>query len=170
MSEREGSDMSTTDKPFGPLRAIVYGGAIVGMFDFAFATVLTLARGRPWYRPWQGVAYALLGPDAMNGGRSVIALGIVCHFVVATSIAAAFVIASRWLPFLTRYAIPVGMVYGAFVFFVMNWVVIPLTRIGRVPPFTTRILLLSLAVHVFLVGLPAALCARESTRRSAVGG
>jgi len=150
------------DKPLSPLRAIVYGGAIVGMFDFAYATVLTLARGRPWYRPWQGVAYALLGPDAMNGGSWVIALGIVCHFIVAGSIATAFVLASRRLPLLTRHAVPVGMVYGAFVFFVMNWVVIPLTRIGRVPPFTTKILLLSLAVHVFLVGLPAALCAREA--------
>jgi hypothetical protein len=157
------------DKPFGPLRAIVYGGAIVGMFDFAYATVLTLSRGRAWYRPWQGVAYALLGPDAMNGGFWVIALGIVCHFIVAGSIATAFVLASRRLPFLTRHAMPVGMVYGAFVFFVMNWVVIPLTRIGRVPPFTTKILLLSLAVHVFLVGLPAALCAREAAPRTAAG-
>ena len=156
--------MTTIERPFGPLRAIACGGAIIGMFDFAFATILTLARGRPWYRPWQGVAYALLGPDAMEGDGWVIALGIVCHFIVAGSIAAAFVLASRWLPILTRYAIPVGMLYGAFVFFVMNWVVIPLTRIGRVPAFTTKILLISLAVHVFLVGPPAALCARRSYR------
>lgn len=48
-------------RAIGPTRAVVYGGALVGLFDFAYATLLAWSAGRPLYRPWQGVASALLG-------------------------------------------------------------------------------------------------------------
>lgn len=38
----------------------------------------------------------------------------------------------------------------------MNWVVIPLTRIGGVPKFTTSNFVLSLLVHIVFLGAPAA--------------
>jgi len=151
----------------GPGRAVVYGGALVGLFDFAYATISAWSLGRPWYRPWQGVASALLGRDAFTAGAPATALGLACHFVVAFCIVAAYVLASRRLALLVRRAVPLGMVYGAFVFLVMNWVVIPLTRIGRVPAFTPSSLATALLVHVFLVGLPAALFARRAGRGTA---
>ena len=146
----------------GPARAIVYGGALVGLFDFGYATILAWWAGRPLYRPWQGVASALLGRDAFAAGAPAVLLGLLCHFVVAFSIVTAYVLASRRLALLTRLAAALGMLYGAFVFFVMNWVVIPLTRIGHAPAFTRSSLVSSLVVHVFLVGLPAALFARRA--------
>jgi hypothetical protein len=148
-------------RTLGPGQAIACGAAIVGVLDFLYPTLRTVARGRPWFVPWQGVASALLGSDAFTGGASAIALGIVCHFIVATCVVAAYVSASRWIPALSRHAVPLGMAYGLWVFFFMNWVVIPLTRIGRVPTFTTDALVLGLLVHVFLIGLPAALVARR---------
>ena len=148
-------------RTLGPAQAIAYGAAIVGILDFLYPTLRTLARGGPWFLPWQGVASALLGGDAFTGGASVIALGIVCHFIVATCVVAAYVSASRWIPALTRHAVPLGMAYGLWVFFVMNWVVIPLTRIGRVPTFTTGALVGGVLMHVFLIGPPAALVARR---------
>ena len=154
----------------GPARGIVYGGGLVGLFDFGYATLRAVARGRAWFVPWQGVASALLGADAFAGGGWVIALGIVCHFIVASCIVAAYVGASRLIPLMTRRAVPLGMAYGVWVFFMMNWVVIPLTRIGRVPAFTPSALGSALLVHVFLVGLPAALVARRiAWARSATG-
>jgi hypothetical protein len=146
---------------WSPLQAIVRGGALVGAFDFAYATLRTMQRGGEWYQPWQGVASALLGRAAFDGGGAVIALGIVCHFIVALSVVTAYVVASRYLPVLTQQAVALGLLYGAFVFFFMNRVVIPLTRIGTVPRFSTSGLVLSLLVHAFLVGLPAALVARR---------
>jgi hypothetical protein len=152
------------ERSSSPGTAILCGGALVGLFDFAYATILAWSAGRPWHRPWQGVASALLGRDAFSAGDAAIALGLVCHFVVAFSIVTAYVLASRRAPLLARRAVPLGMTYGALVFFVMNWVVVPLTRIGRVPAFTRSSLATSLLVHVFLVGLPAALVARRAAR------
>lgn len=84
--------------------------------------------------------------------------------MVAFSIVAVYVLASRRLGLLARQWLPLGMLYGALVFFVMNWVVIPLTRVGRVPAFTRSSLVTSLLVHLLLVGLPAALAARGAAR------
>jgi len=155
--------MASAGRRLSPLRAIAYGGVLVGLFDFTFATLRAWSAGRPWYLPWQGVASALLGRDSFSAGAPAIVLGLVCHFVVAFSIVAVYVLASRRLALLTRAAWPFGMLYGAAAFFVMNWVVIPLTRIGHVPVFTRSALAQSLVVHVFLVGLPAALVARRAS-------
>ena len=96
-------------RTLGPAQAIAYGAVIVGILDFLYPTLRTVARGRPWFLPWQGVASALLGSDAFSGGAWVIALGTVCHFIVATCVVAAYVGASRWIPQLSRHAIPLGM-------------------------------------------------------------
>ena len=144
-----------------PLQAILYGGGLVGVFDFLYATLRTLSQGGAWYRPWQGVASALLGPDAMSGGVLVVLLGIVCHFIVALCIVTAYVLVSRSVPLLTRHAVPLGLLYGAFVFWFMSWIVVSLTRIGHPLKFSTQGFWMSLAVHILLVGLPAALFARR---------
>ena len=145
-----------------PGRAIAVGGLVVGVLDFCYASWRTASLGRNWYGAWQGVASALLGQDAFTMGASAIALGIVCHFIVAYSVVAAYVTVSRFVPLLTRFWIPLGLLYGVFVFLVMNWVVIPLTRIGKPPQFSQTGLLLSLGVHLFVIGLPAAWFARRA--------
>jgi len=45
------------------LRYIVYGAGVVGIIDFAYATLFVVLNGRPWYRAWQGVASAVLGDE-----------------------------------------------------------------------------------------------------------
>src|SRR4029450_13763258 len=92
-----------------------------------------MSRGRPWYRPWQGVAASVLVADSFNLGGGSAALGILLHFIVAACIAGVYLLLSRWVPLLWRYPLPCGLAYGAVAFFVMNLVVIPLTRIGRQP-------------------------------------
>ncbi len=154
--------MSETPVPtLSPLQAIVRGGTLIGLFDFAYANILTLAAGRPWQAVWKFVASALLGPQARTGGFGMTLAGIACHFTVAFSIVTAYVVVSRYWPLLTRQAVPMGMLYGAFVYCVMNWVVIPMTRLAVFPRPALWNFLLSIAVHIFLIGLPAALFARR---------
>ena len=70
-------------------------------------------------------------------------------------------VASRWLPVLLRRPVPFGLAYGIVVFYFMQLVVLPLSRAGR-PPFQFRAQLTGLAIHMVLIGLPIALCARLS--------
>jgi hypothetical protein len=123
----------TEGRSLTPSRAILYGALAVGAIDFAYATLFVVSKGRPWFRPWQGVASAVLGRDSLEGGYPTALLGILLHLTVAACTVGVYSIASRWLPFLRRKTILWGLVYGVIAFFVMNLVVVPLTRIGSTP-------------------------------------
>lgn len=83
-------------------------------------------------RLWQGVASALLGKGAFDGGRTTVLIGLVMHFGVALGWSAVFlflVMRSAWVRDLL--ASPYGVVkvaamYGPFIWLVMSLAVIPL--------------------------------------------
>ena len=145
-------------------RALLYATAAIGAVDFIYPTLFVLWRGRPWYRPWQGVAASVLGADSFNRGTASAALGIVLHFMVAACIAGVYLLLSRWIPLLWRQALLCGLAFGAVAFFVMNLVVIPLTRIGRQPLVWSAFNIGAIICHVLLIGPAAAYFARRMYR------
>jgi hypothetical protein len=139
-----------------PLRALLYGALGVGVIDFLYATIFVVLRGRPWYRPWQSVASAVLGPDSFAAGYRSALLGVLLHFTVATCIVGVYLLASRWFPILRRRTLLWGLAYGVIAFFVMNLVVVPMTRIGRQPLVWSTFNVGGLLLHVLLLGPVAA--------------
>ena len=161
---------ASENRPLTPLRAALYGAAVVGGIDFAYATLFVVYRGRPWYRPWQGVASAVLGSDSFKGGYPSALLGVFLHFTVAACIVGVYLIASRWVSILRQKTLICGVVYGVLAFFVMNLVVVPLTRIGPQPLVWSAFSVGGLLLHTFLLGPAAAYFAgragmREGGRR-----
>jgi hypothetical protein len=142
----------TGGRALSPPRALLYATGTVGFIDFVYPTLFALTRGRPWFRPWQGVASAVLGPESMTGGYASASLGILLHFTVAACISWVYLAASRWLPILRQRYLAGGLVFGGIAFFVMNLVVIPLTRIGRQPLRWTAFAIGGLLLHVLLLG------------------
>jgi uncharacterized membrane protein YagU involved in acid resistance len=111
------------------------------------------------------IAAGLLGREAARaGGWPAALLGVFCHFLIATTAAAVYVVASRRLPALLRRPVPFGLAYGVAVFYFMQLVVLPLSRVGRAP-FQLRGQLTGLVIHMLLIGLPIALWARVSVAR-----
>jgi hypothetical protein len=102
------------------LLAFVWGGLACGVLDITAALVVYGSFGLKPVRLLQGIAGGLLGPRTYNGGIATALLGLVCHFVIAFSAAAVFVAASRVAPFLVRYAVLSGALYGIAVYFFMN--------------------------------------------------
>ena len=149
-------------RSLGTLRAILYGALVVGGIDFAFATIWVFSRGRPWYRAWQGVASAVVGPDSFNLGYRSVLLGVFLHFCVAACIVTTYLLASRLFPILTRAPLLYGIVFGVIAFFVMNLVVIPLSRIGPQPFVWTSFAIVGLVVHALLLGPAAAYFASKA--------
>ena len=139
-----------------PLRAVLYGAAAVGILDFVYASVFVFFLGRPWYRAWQGVAAAVLGRASFDGGYRTALLGIVLHFTVAACIVTTYWILSRWIPLMRRRVLLPGLLFGAATFFVMNLVVVPLTRIGRQPLVWSPFQIGALLLHILLLGPAAA--------------
>src|SRR5687767_15122496 len=108
-------------------RALVYGTLIVGILDGLDAVVFFGLRGAQPIRIFQAIASGLLGRQAFDGGLATAALGLVLHFFIAFTIVAVFLFASKRLPVLVRAAIVSGILYGIAVYFVMNYIVIPLS-------------------------------------------
>lgn len=140
---------------------IIYGGLIVGVLDFFDAVIFNSLRGVSPSRVWQFVASGLIGRASFGGGMKTALLGVLLHFLIAFILAAIYYGASLYLPMLLRRAVLWGMIYGVAVYFVMNYVVLPLSL---APPlsFSLASFLNGVIGHALLVGLPVALVARRS--------
>lgn len=153
------------------LVTIALGGLAIGVLDGIFAsTFYPAVLGAEFARIWKGVATGLAGPAARAGGVKMVALGLFLHFVVATCIATTFLILTRLLPVLLRQAVLSGLFFGLAAWAVMQFAVVPLSRIPtnkNPPPRRPEIVACELAGHAFLVGLPVALIARRSAQRRA---
>src|SRR5215216_7762617 len=124
-------DASSLGRPRA-LDTILYGGLVVGILDGLFALIFYgLILGVKPMRIFQSVASGLLGRASYEGGIQSFLLGILLHFVVASCIAAVYYLASLKLPILIRHAVICGVIYGLIAYLGMNYIVIPLSAIGR---------------------------------------
>src|SRR5438445_13095896 len=145
------------------LFAVVWCGLASGVLDITAALIVYGYLGAKPLRLLQGIAGGLLGPRAYSGGIATAFLGLLCHFVIAFSAAAVFVAASRVAPFLVRQAVLSGVLYGIAVYFFMNRVVVPLSAAAKFP-FSFKLMVIGVVIHIFCVGLPIALAARRFVR------
>ena len=162
------ADPTSFERPRA-FETILYGGLVVGILDMLFAfTFYGLILGAPPLRIFQSVAAGLLGrAAAYEGGVKTFVLGILLHFVVASCIAAVYYLASRTLPVLIRHPIVSGLMYGMIAYLGMNYIVVPLSAIGRRSgPLRVPIFLTEIIGHAFLVGLPLGLLARRSAKKN----
>jgi hypothetical protein len=137
------------------LAPILVGGVVAGVFDeiCAFATM-------GWQVP-RVVAAGLVGTWAMkSSGAGVWALGVALHFVVAFGAATVYCLASRRLWFLKEHFVVCGMFFGIAVFLVMYLVVMPLCAFHFMGPYTHRMLVQGILVHMLLIGLPIGMSLR----------
>lgn len=142
------------------LRAVLLGGLAVGVLDLLDALlVFGTLKGVGPTAIFQSIASGLLGEEAFKGGGATAALGLMLHFGIGLSVAAAYYAASRSLPPLRRRPWIWGPLYGVAVFLFMYLVVLPLSHAPR-QPFTLLTVLNGVVGHAVLVGLPAALAAR----------
>ena len=149
------------------LRAIVTGGLVGGAFDITYAFITWGLQGMSPIRIGQSVAAGLLGRDAaVAGGVPTGLLGLFLHFCIAIGMAAVYYALATRIPLLVRRAILCGAIYGLGLYLFMNWVVMPLSAIGRFGGGggSMTVLVTSILVHMFLVGVPIAHFTRRALR------
>jgi uncharacterized membrane protein YagU involved in acid resistance len=139
--------------------AIFWGGLACGVFDITQACVAWgIQNHLAPPRIFQSVASGLLGPKSFQGGAKTAALGLFLHFLIAFIWAVIYFVASRQIAFLTERPVIAGLLYGEFVWVMMNCVVVPLSAIHRWPPrFDPASIITGPILHTVLVGLPIAL-------------
>ena len=149
-----------THKRSHALPAILFAGLACGVLDLTAALVTWAIRGVAPIRILQAIASGLLGAKSFTGGAQSAALGVALHFLIAFGAATVFYAASRKLAFLTQRAILSGMAYGVAVHIFMTWIVLPLSA-ARLQPFSAKMFLIGLVIHMFCVGLPISLVVRR---------
>jgi hypothetical protein len=146
------------------VQAILTAGLLCGVLDGISAILISLPYGISAARMFRGIAAGVLGPAAAaRGGSGTALVGVALHFVIAVGASAVFYAASRVLPALLDRALMSGVLYGIAVHLFMQFVVLPLSAIGRRPFVASRFLLV-LMVHIVVVGPTIALTVRRYSR------
>ncbi len=140
-----------------PVKPVLYGGLACGILDISYAFTRWGMRGIRPERILYSVASGLLGKGAAQGGAGTAALGLLLHFTVALLAAVGFWILWRLLPIVRAWPAVSGAAYGAFWYFWMNHVVVPLSK-ARPPTDNPT----DLFFHILLVGLPIGLAYKLS--------
>jgi hypothetical protein len=138
---------------------------IAGTLDISDALIFYGLRGVPAAGLLRFIAGCLVGVSALHGGLAMAALGLAIHYTITLFWSALFLLAATRVPFLTRRAILSGLVYGGLIYVLMNFVVLPLTRLPpRTHHLAPAVLLNGVLALMLFMGLPIALIARHFVR------
>lgn len=143
--------------------AVLWAGLACGVMDITAALIVYGYLGLKPVRLLQGIASGLLGPKAFDGGFVTAALGFLCHFIIAYGAATVFFVASRAIRPLVDHAVVSGALYGVAVYFFMNRIVVPFSGAAK-RPFSLKLMIIGVIIHIFCVGLPISLCVRRFSR------
>jgi hypothetical protein len=139
------------------------GGLLIALGDMAFATTL-------WFqwnlagieRVFQTIAVGVLGKASLDGGMPAALLGALLHLGMATTFVLVYTLASRRAPSLLQHPLLRGAAYGLLIYLVMNFVVMPLSRVGRSPSLAhPDWIAWSIAAHL-VFGIVCALAAQRA--------
>jgi uncharacterized membrane protein YagU involved in acid resistance len=141
------------------LSAILLGGVIAATIDIGAASLIA---GRSPTFIMQAIAGGLLGKATFGGGIGTMILGTVLQEVMGVLIATIYVVLSKTVAGLLRRWIISGLAYGVIVFFVMNYIVVPLSAWKLAPHFTPVKFAANMAA-MLLFGLIVAFFSRRLT-------
>ena len=147
--------LAVSQKTMSLPKAILWGGLVAGVLDAIDGVVAYGLKGLNPIQVLQYIASGLLGPSSFSGGLATAALGTVLHFVIAFVASGVYVFASRWLTAVKTNRVLFGILFGAAVYFFMNYLVLPLSSVAH-SPFSLAMFLNGVIGHALFVGVPIA--------------
>jgi hypothetical protein len=129
---------------------------LVGVLDI-IAAILSfyLSTGKSPEIVFKFIASAVMGTDAYTGGVTSILLGIALHFITAFLFTLFFFLIYKFMALYRYNVYLVGVVYGIFIWLVMNKLVLPMTAVKQQPVKwleTAKAML----ILITMIGLPLA--------------
>jgi hypothetical protein len=156
------ASLAGTVRPL-PMRwpVLLLAAIVAGVLDMALAMTYWGLHGVPPVRVLQSVASGLLGPSAWAGGAATALLGLLLHLSIACLMVLAYDLVALRLRWLVRRPVLAGPLYGALLYLLMTWVVVPLSAAAQATASASWTVA-SVLSHVLLVGLPCALFVRAA--------
>ena len=114
----------------------------------------------------QAIASGMLGRRSFLGGAGTAALGGLLHTLISVAAAFVFTWRARARPWLTRHPVQSGLFYGIIVWFLMSYVVVPLSAAAFGSARVPALIAMSIAVHMLAFGLPISLVCRRMLVRA----
>lgn len=135
---------------------ILVAGLVAGTLDILAACVqFYINTGKGPERIFQFIASGIYGKAAFSGGSSVAISGLLLHYLIAFLFAAFYVwLYKRW-KFLHGNPVPIGIIYGIFVWVIMNRVVLPLSKAPAIP-FDLQKAAIAMGILILMIGIPIA--------------
>lgn len=116
-------------------------------------------------RIFRFIASGVFGKTAFTAGTHMISLGIIFHYLIAYIFTAIGFILFPRLKRLLRNKLAVALVYGACVWLIMNFIVVPLSNTPKSnAPMTAYGVTTGIATLMLCIGLPIALMAGKYYR------
>lgn len=113
----------------------------------------------------QGIASGVLGARAFTGGTGTALLGLALHYFIALIWTLVLVVAFRRITALRRHLVLTGIVYGVIVWFVMNVVVLPLSRVHH-QPIQPAAAATAAIILILCIGLPISIVIGQQLRNA----
>jgi hypothetical protein len=104
------------------------------------------------------IASGVFGKAAYTGGSTMVLWGILFHYIIAYAFTIAFYLTYPFFYKIFRNKYLIGFEYGIICWFVMNIIVIPISKIG-LKPFHVVPTIIGMMILIICIGLPVAIFA-----------
>ena len=143
------------------LKLILLAGLLAGTLDISSAFVdYYIATGKNPAGILNYVASGLLGKAAFGDGAMFPVLGLLLHYIIAMSFTFFFFYIYSKLSLQKINWILTGILYGIFIWLVMNLVVVPLSNTTKYP-FTSFRIIKSMLILIVMIALPLSFTAKK---------
>lgn len=142
-------------KPSNLLVTILWVGFLVGLLDIsaAFIQVKIMFPDRNPLRVLQYIASAVFGKERAYSEDTMYLFGALFHFIIAYGFTIAFFLVYPHLYFLSKSRLLTAIVYGIFIWVVMNLLIVPQTKIGR-HPIVLKNAAIAAGILIVAIGIP----------------
>ena len=148
-------------KPKSLFRVIFITGFIAGILDATAASLnFWIRTGKSPLRVFQFIASGVFGKDPEPSGNAKAAWGLLFHFCIAYLFTLIFFLIYTRIKIASKNAFITGIIYGCFVWLVMNLVVVPLSNTPKLP-FNLAQTILGVIFLIVCIGLPNSLIAKK---------
>lgn len=143
-------------------------GLIAGALDITAACIHAYLRnGTTPEQVLRFVASGGFGKESANGNMMII-WGLVFHFIIAISFTFLFFFLAKMIPSLVKYPVLIAIVYGAFVWAFMRYVVLNYISTINIKPIIGKEAVINAIIGAVIlmicIGLPNAFLARRYLR------
>jgi len=137
---------------------------LVGILDIAAAMLsFYISTGKSPLIVLKFIASAVTGPSAYADGTTSILLGLALHFSVAFLFTLFFFLVYKPLHLFQFNTLLTGVLYGIFIWVVMNQLILPMTSVKQ-QPFKWLEAVKAIIILITMIGLPLSLMLKKRYR------